>query len=315
MMLEVREHHCSTWDEIAKCLAGFPAPEISVDADDGGSNVIQKTWAFRGLKKFNYKLQPSIEREAHSKNICWAALELLVLAEFKSRARMHLSPALIPRDGDQFTWLAVMQHYGVPTRLLDFTYSPFIGLYFALRNRHVGEERFRVWAIDAQAVNKRFKRVDWEAVSEERKRKGLRTGHKASFHPDDFASDRDLIADETEGMRNLIAESLSAAGTRRGELNRNGCVCAASPPAFNQRLSSQQGLFLINCAQDLCFEKSLRTMMKGCEEWGQTFDIAAGAAPEIERQLFQMNIHEQSLFPDMEGLAGLIHQKIRLHWK
>jgi hypothetical protein len=37
--------------------------------------------------------------------------------------------------------------------------------------------------------------------------------------------------------------------------------------------------------------------------------------PEIEGKLFQRNIHEQSLFPDMEGIAGLIRQKSRLNWK
>ena len=47
----------------------------------------------------------------------------------------------------------------------------------------------------------------------------------------------------------------------------------------------------------------------------QTFDIDGSALPEIEQRLFQMNIHEQSLFPDMEGLAGLIRQSIRLHGK
>jgi len=40
----------------------------------------------------------------------------------------------------------------------------------------------------------------------------------------------------------------------------------------------------------------------------------ADAIPEIEDRLFQLNIHEQSLFPDMEGLSGLIRQRVRLHW-
>jgi hypothetical protein len=55
--------------------------------------------------------------------------------------------------------------------------------------------------------------------------------------------------------------------------------------------------------------------MSTCSGWFKTFDVAAGAISEIEQKLFQMNIHEQSLFPDMEGLAGLIRQKTRLHWK
>jgi len=39
--------------------------------------------------------------------------------------------------------------------------------------------------------------------------------------------------------------------------------------------------------------------------WCKRFDTAVNPIPEIERKLFQMGIHEQSLFPDMQGLAGL----------
>jgi hypothetical protein len=96
----------------------------------------------------------------------WSALEELVLFEFKARARMHLSAPLIPTD--EITWLAQMQHYAIPTRLLDFTYSPFVALYFAMRNSHEkllicqkesSRTHVRLWAVDASAVNTRFRRV------------------------------------------------------------------------------------------------------------------------------------------------------------
>jgi hypothetical protein len=57
------------------------------------------------------------------------------------------------------------------------------------------------------------------------------------------------------------------------------------------------------------------TMMGGHPGWYKTLDISIGAIPEIERRLFQMNIHDQSLFPDIEGLAGVIRQRCRLFWK
>jgi hypothetical protein len=86
--------------------------------------------------------------------------------------------------------------------------------------------------------------------------------------------------------------------------------------------ASQQGVFLLNLAGDLAFNESLVRMMGPAKNgsrdrpaWCMRFDIAARAIPEIERKLFQMNIHEQSLFPDMQGLAGLIQQKLRLQWK
>ena len=88
------------------------------------------------------------------------------------------------------------------------------------------------------------------------------------------------------------------------------------PPSSNPRLASQQGLFLFNGAEHLVFEQSLVKMMgsSGHEKWCRAIDIPIGLLAEIETRLFQMNIHEQSLFPDVAGLAGLIKQGIRLHW-
>jgi hypothetical protein len=133
--------------------------------------------------------------------------------------------------------------------------------------------------------------------------------------PDDFATDRDIMSGETEGFRKLMTESLEATGKRRGVLQRSGCMCVALPPTLNPRLVNQQGVFLLNCAEELSFEESLTKMMKGCGEWCRKIDIPVHLVPEIEARLFQMNVHEQSLFPDLEGLAGFIRQRIRLNWK
>jgi len=309
--MEFTNRSCSDWSEIAECLNEFSPPETAI-LNDG--EIATKAWVFRGHRCSGYGLQPGIERAAASKSMEWPALETLVSSEFKARARTHLSAPLIPED--ELTWLAVMQHYAIPTRLLDFSYSPFVGLYFAIRDGHDDLKRshVRLWAIDAGAVNERFQRVAWKAAAQDRKGE-VRGPIVASLHPDDFATDRDNMTGETEGLRALIDESLTATGRRRGELNRSGCVCVASPPAFNPRLVSQQGVFLINCAEGVNFGDSLTKMMKGCSGWGRTFDIPVELIPEIEGRLLQMNVHEQSLFPDLEGLAGLIRQKIRLQWK
>jgi FRG domain-containing protein len=213
-----------------------------------------------------------------------------------------------------------MQHYGIPTRLLDFTYSPFVALYFAIREQCNDKERshVRLWAIDETAVNARFKGVVHQAETEARKRAGEVESRLRipSMHPYDFATDGDIVISEIQELPPLIAKALRATGTLRGELERQGSVAVASPPAFNPRLASQQGVFLVNCAESLSFGESLKRMMASHRAvWCKRFDISTDAIPHIEQKLFQMNIHEQSLFPDMEGLAGFIRQRARLHWK
>jgi hypothetical protein len=245
----------------------------------------------------------------------WAGLEVFVTNEFQARAPMHLSAHLIPRD--KLTWLALMQHQKVPTRLLDFTYSPFVALYFAVRRGDAAErgkpKHLRLWAIDESAVRGRFLEVAYKAANEETKSNGARPKFVLASLVD-FATDGDVIRDDME-RRKLILEALSASGTRRRVQKEQGCVCPTLPPEFNPRLASQQGLFLLNCAEELSFKESLDQMMGGQAGWVRTLDIQSALAEELEDRLFQMNIHEQSLFPDMEGLADMIRQKARLHWK
>ena len=303
----------STWEDVREWLEGFPAPVVTL-TDEGVP--ISTGWMFRGAKRSSFLLEPKIER---IEGMEWAAREVLIESEFRSRAHLHVPPHLLPQDS--LSWFAMMQHWGIPTRLLDFTYSPFVALYFAVRGADHKEEAFRVWAVDTEDVGARFEEVAIAAWRKElaiqQKRKGVKPESPPVpfLDPDFYASGGDYLRLEVDRKRSLINEAIAASGTRRGEQTRRGCVCVVEPPSFNPRLASQQGVFLVNCVKDLPLRRSLTKMMDGRNKWCKVADISVGAASEIEEKLFQMNIHEQSLFPDMEGLAGFIGQRTRMHWK
>lgn len=81
------------------------------------------TWAFRGLGDIDYQLLPSIGRLAHYS----LPRERAVLAAFQRRV-----PQFTPDVGfEQWEYLALAQHHGVPTRLLDWTTNPLVAAYFA----------------------------------------------------------------------------------------------------------------------------------------------------------------------------------------
>lgn len=103
-------------------------------------------WLFRGQCNSKWLLKSSVERALESRNIALArhpAFELLVLEDF--RAVAHNYTNFVPKDEDFIGWLSLIQHYGGPTRLLDFTKSFYIASYFALDG---AENECVIWAIN-----------------------------------------------------------------------------------------------------------------------------------------------------------------------
>ena len=202
-----------------------------------------------------------------------------------------------------------MQHYGAPTRLLDFTYSPYVALYFALRNRKNNESEYaEVWGIDSAALMGRANRVSREADDKVREHEGLpkRKGGRVSLRSEDLESSLQAAQREQAHLEELVRNALSPCGARREHYNRNGFVAVAQPTIQNSRLASQQGAFLFNGAESRSFEESLRLLMKGVGAcWYKRFRV-----PAVE-----FNIHDLSLFPDTEGLAGFVKQKLRLQFQ
>lgn len=303
----------NSWREIDNAFAQFPSPAVDFDPEGEPDRTV---WVFRGHNCSSYELEPSIERAAKGKGE-WAALESMVLDEFQAKARMHMDLSDW-RSNDRLSWLALMQHYGIPTRLLDFTYSPYVALYFAIRNRLTRHKAgsVAIWAIDAQALVTQAKKRRREGDKAERKRKSARGERTRIFKVPPYpGSNSDSLHHERVSWADLLSKALGGAGFHKNVFNREGLIALALPPVQNQRLSSQQGAFLLNGADDLTFKESLFKMMNGCQDgWYQVLAINPSILDEAERKLFQMNVHELSLFPDMEGLGGFIRQKCRLHW-
>lgn len=88
-------------------------------------------WVFRGHSDVSWILRPKIGRE-DALAVTWdEAAERSLFAEFKRRARQFESGV----EFNDWDWLALAQHYGLPTRLLDWTQNPLVATYFAVASQ------------------------------------------------------------------------------------------------------------------------------------------------------------------------------------
>jgi hypothetical protein len=94
-----------------------------------------------------WELKTSLERHTPAE-MKPSDAEIRRLHEFKRRAHTYLQPQHIPAEDNAGEWLALMQHFGAPTRLLDVTESPYVAVYFAIEEAGQGVEACAVWAIN-----------------------------------------------------------------------------------------------------------------------------------------------------------------------
>ncbi|MBY0280204.1 FRG domain-containing protein [Candidatus Binatia bacterium] len=116
-----------------------------------------KSWAFRGQSNAVWPLFSSLSRYLKTFGVhqeVWPQQESRILRIFKRKA--HLLLQRLPPSGDAFEWLALMQHHGAPTRLLDFSWSPFVAAFFALEHASADAA---VWAVFPPGLNTRPNRT------------------------------------------------------------------------------------------------------------------------------------------------------------
>src|SRR5262245_17763075 len=93
----------------------------------------KSSFYFRGQANSEWQLTPSLDRQLGSSEFLFVVeRERAALEEFRTHAHLYLTPHIISRTNDLLGWWTLMQHYGVPTRVLDWSMSVFIATYFAV---------------------------------------------------------------------------------------------------------------------------------------------------------------------------------------
>jgi FRG domain-containing protein len=215
--------------------------------------------AFRGRTRADDDLSTSLVRLGGDP----PAIERPLLRHF----RKYAARDAVPEDST-WNWLALAQHHGLPTRLLDWTFSPFIALHFATARRD--ESDGAVWMID-------YVRTHELAPKKLREQLGR------------------------EGGNVFTTEMLAACAEGFDELADLGdeFVLFVEPPSFDDRIVNQYALFsLMSRAGD-----SLDDWLAEHPDLGRKLVIPNELKAEIRDKLDQANITERVLFPGLDGLS------------
>lgn len=231
---------------------------------------------YRGCGMDKHELTPSLYRHKGSKTIeDFMQIEKQLIARFKQRSIPFHSRSLT--DTDQWEWLFLMQHYGVPTRLLDWSESPLIALFFAvtltrhklsLRGLPVFERDAAIWVLDPGQWNK---------------------------HAVDLRSFKGAV---------ITTDDPNATAYRPvGDVNTMKSFPIAIYGAHNsQRIVAQRGVFV-------CYGKDTRSMEKAFTKENFTAGclrkliVKKERLPHMHDALRRHGITDSVVFPDLDGLA------------
>jgi len=237
-------------------------------------------WMFRGHSSETWGLDSTLERMLAP--LGWSPelakkCEDFSLFRFRSNAHHYVTSETLPTS--KLGWLSLMQHHGVPTRLLDFTVSPFIAAFFAFDGVDPDQnDRCAIWAIDYRSLTKKV----FSYIKKQNK--------KFNFS-----------YSESQMQQDKVFEAVI-------DKNSYNVLWITEPGIFNLRLERQRGTFLLSGNIGKKTTDLLPNFLSS--ETIKKIVVPAKLTSEIFKVMDKMGISNSRLFSNIDGLGKDIKNEI-----
>ncbi len=232
------------------------------DSWDSDLGRFRSSYVYRGLGDSSYELKSGLIRLGGP----YPRLEKHLLRNFIKYARRNDLPG-----ESLWSWLALAQHHGLPTRLIDWTYSPLVALHFATSSLEKFNIDGVIWCVNYVKANQ--------------------------FLPKPL---HDLLLEEgsnvfTLAMLDKVCDSLK----KLDSLQQQAYNLFLEPPSLDERIVNQHALFSLLSGPS----HTLGEWLEAHPGIHFRIRIPAGLKWEIRDKLDQANITERVLFPGLDGLS------------
>jgi hypothetical protein len=227
---------------------------------------VHSTLVFRGLARHSYSNVSSLSRLSGD----YALLERHLIRNFRKYAhRERPGPTM-------WDWLSLAQHHGLPTRLLDWTFSPLVALHFATASW--AHEDAVLIALDVQGAHNLLP----DGLHDVREREGA------------LVFTTELLAEQAPDM-----EALDRLGA-----DVDPFVVFFEPPSLDERIVNQAAV--LSAASDPTSQ--MEDWMEQHPDLWRAWRIPPTAKAEVRERLDQSNVNERVLLPGLDGLAAWLRR-------
>lgn len=240
---------------------------LSEQEDVKSLHRFRNSFLYRGLPDASQQLVTSLKRNCKDKQ---QELEPIILRSF-TRYAINDSPEI---EGSVWRQMIIGRHHGLPTRLLDWSHSPLIGLHFSMEENDLDaldRHDCAVWRIDMKELHNSLP----EQYQIPLKRNKT------------FIMSVDMLSEATSSLEQYDRDM----GDR--------AMVLVEPPSLDPRIINQYSYFsLVPCGMD-----SIEGFFDRYTDNTVKYIIKKELRWRVRDMLDQLNINERIIYPGLDGLS------------